>query len=101
MKVIATCLKQPHVIGVYVSGTVFQPEFYIEVADMMKGDENALPVLDWVYFGLYQSEEGNNVYTYGMTAFGKEDIVGLIETSEKAGLIQSTSIRAVGEGNPG
>ena len=31
-------------------------------------------MLDWVYFGLYQSEEGNNVYTYGMTAFGKEEM---------------------------
>jgi len=72
--VIATCLKQPNAIGVYVSGTVFQPEFYIEVANMMKEDEENLPVLAWVYFGLYQSEEGNNVYTYGMTAFGKEEI---------------------------
>ena len=41
---------------------------------MMKSDEDALPMLDWVYFGLYQSEEGNNVYTYGMTAFGKEEM---------------------------
>ena len=74
VKVIATCLRQPNAIGVYVSGTVFQPEFYIEVANMMKEDEENLPVLAWVYFGLYQSEEGNNVYTYGMTAFGKEEI---------------------------
>ena len=74
VKVIATCLKQSNTIGVYVSGTVFRPEFYIEVANMMKSDEDALPMLDWVYFGLYQSEEGNNVYTYGMTAFGKEEM---------------------------
>ena len=33
----------------------------------------------------------------GITFF----VVGLIETSEKAGLIQSVSIRAVGEGDPG
>ena len=31
-------------------------------------------MLAWVYFGLYQCVEGNNVYTYGMTAFGKEEI---------------------------
>lgn len=74
VKVIATCLKQPNAIGVYVSGTVFQPEFYIEVANMMKEDEENLPVLTWVYLGLYRSEEGNNIYTYGMTAFGKEEI---------------------------
>ena len=41
---------------------------------MMKEDEENLPVLAWVYFGLYRSEVGNNVYTYGMTAFGKEEI---------------------------
>ena len=35
VKVVAACLKQPNAIGVYTSGTVFQPEFYIEVADMM------------------------------------------------------------------
>lgn len=74
VKVIATCLKQPNAIGVYVSGTVFQPEFYIEVANMMKEDEENLPVLTWVYLGLYRNEEGNNIYTYGMTAFGKEEI---------------------------
>ena len=33
----------------------------------------------------------------GITFF----VVGLVETSEKAGLIQSVSIRAVGEGDPG
>ena len=53
---------------------------------MMKGDENALPVLDWVYFGLCQSEEGNNVYTYGMTAFGKEEMEIL---GSKHGLTES------------
>ena len=51
----------------------------------MKSDEDALPMLDWVYFGLYQSEEGNNVYTYGMTAFGKEEMEIL---GSKHGLIE-------------
>ena len=39
---VATCLKQPNAIGVYVSGTVFQPDFYIEIADEMKKDDNFL-----------------------------------------------------------
>ena len=74
VKVVSACLKQPNAIGVYTSGTVFQPEFYIEVASMMREDEEALPVLDWVYMGLYRNEEGNNAYTYGMKAFGKDEM---------------------------
>lgn len=74
VKVVTACLKQHNAIGVYTSGTVFQPEFYREVADVMKDDATALPILDWIYFGLYQNEEGNNVYTHGMTAFGKDEM---------------------------
>lgn len=73
-KLTASCLKQENAIGVYTSGTVFQPEFYIEVADMMKEDEEALPILDWVYFGLYRTPKGNNAYTYGLTTFGRQEI---------------------------
>lgn len=74
VKVVSACLRQPNAIGVYTSGTVFQPEFYIEVAEMMKDDEEALPVLDWIYLGLYRNDSGNNVYTYGMTTFGKDEM---------------------------
>ena len=38
---------------------------------MCEGD---LPLFNWLYFGLYQTENGLNGYTYGMTAFGKEEI---------------------------
>ena len=30
--------------------------------------------MDWIYIGLYQTEKGMNGYTYGMTAFGKDEI---------------------------
>lgn len=36
---------------------------------MMNDDE--LPLLDWIYFGLYRSEKGMCAYTYGMQMFGK------------------------------
>lgn len=74
VKVVSACLRQPNAIGVYTSGTVFQPEFYIEVAEIMKDDEEALPILDWIYLGLYRNDSGNNVYTYGMTTFGKDEM---------------------------
>ena len=40
----------------------------------MKEEEETYPILDWIYFGLYQTEKGMNGYTYGMTAFGKDEI---------------------------
>ncbi|WP_288632962.1 DUF4261 domain-containing protein [Butyricimonas virosa] len=74
VKVVATCLKQSNAIGVYVSGTVFQPDFYVKVADRMKNNDHVLPVLNWIYFGIYKDKSGNNAYTYGMKAFGKDEM---------------------------
>ena len=71
-KAIACCLKLENAVGVYTSGTVFQPEFYIDVADSMKEDE--LPIPDWIYFGIYTSENKTSGYTYGLRDFGKEEI---------------------------
>lgn len=73
-KLCAAALSQPGALGVYTAGTVFQPAFYQEVAQLMQADEEALPILDWVYFGLYRDQSGNNAYTYGLRAFGKEEL---------------------------
>lgn len=71
-KICASACAQDQVLGVYTSGTVFRPEFYREAAMMMKyGD---LPVLNWIYFGLYGSETGMCAYTYGLEAFGKDEM---------------------------
>ncbi|WP_195277179.1 DUF4261 domain-containing protein [Anaerotruncus rubiinfantis] len=66
--------RQPGAIGVYTSGTVFQADAYCDAAQEMKNGPDELPVLDWIYFGIYPSEGGMNGYTYGMTAFGKDEI---------------------------
>ena len=71
-KVMATCCKQKYVIGVFTSGVVFSPRFYEGFAGMIK--ENELPIFNWIWFGLYRSEEGLNGYTYGMDVFGKEEM---------------------------
>ena len=71
-KVVAACCKQKYATGIYTSGVVFEPRFYEGFADMMKEDE--LPIFNWVWFGLYQSEGGLNGYTYGMDVFGKEEM---------------------------
>jgi len=72
-KLAASCLKLPNAIGFYSSGTVFQPELFLEMADYMKSDD-AFPILNLVYFGLVRSETGMNAYTYGLKSFGKDEI---------------------------
>lgn len=72
VKVMSVCCKQDTVLGIYTSGTVFQPEFYLEASEMMK--EGGLPVLNWIYFGLYQTKGGWSTYTYGMKTFGKDEM---------------------------
>ncbi|WMT41317.1 hypothetical protein RE628_01645 [Paenibacillus sp. D2_2] len=56
-KLAASCLKLPNAIGIYTAGTVFQPEPYIEMAELMKQDD-ILPLLNLVYFGLVGTETG-------------------------------------------
>jgi hypothetical protein len=71
-KLMAACCRQETVLGIYTSGTVFQPRFYLDASEMMK--DGGLPVLNWIYFGLYQTEGGWNAYTYGMRAFGRDEM---------------------------
>ncbi len=71
-KMLAACCRQKYATGVYTSGVVFEPRFYEGFADMMKNDE--LPIFNWIWFGLWQNEKGLNGYTYGMDAFGKDEM---------------------------
>lgn len=72
VKICCCFLKQENALGIYTSGTVFQPKFYIHVANMMR--KGSLPLFNWIFFGLYPSEEKCNAYTYGMAAFGKDEM---------------------------
>ncbi len=72
VKLMASCCKQPDIIGVYSVGTVFQPQFYTEAAEIMKN--GALPLLNWIWFGLRKRESGVCCYTIGMEQFGKEEM---------------------------
>lgn len=73
-KAVASLLKQKYATAVFTDGSVLQPEFYREVALMMQDDEEALPILDWIWFGIYRNDEYSGIYTYGMKKFGKEEI---------------------------
>ena len=71
-KVVAACCRQEYATGIYTSGVVFEPRFYEGFADMMQEDE--LPIFNWIWFGLWRDENGLNGYTYGMEAFGKDEM---------------------------
>lgn len=72
-KLAASCLKLPNAIGIYTGGTVAQPEIFIDMAEMLR-DEEIIPLLNVVYFGLIGTENGTDGYTYGLKAFGKDEI---------------------------
>lgn len=72
VKLMACCCNQKRASGVNTSGTVFQPEFYRDFSMMMK--EDTLPLFNWIWFGLYRREGGICGYTYGMTAFGMDEM---------------------------
>ena len=44
----------------------------MDAAEVMK--EGELPVYNWIWFGLYQKQNRIYSYTYGLTAFGKDEI---------------------------
>ena len=44
----------------------------MDAAEVMKQGE--LPVYNWIWFGLYQKQNRIYSYTYGLTAFGKDEI---------------------------
>lgn len=45
---------------------------YLDKIDELKRDQT--PVTLWVYLGLRTSDQGNSLYTYGLTEFGKQEI---------------------------
>ena len=70
-KVAATCLRQEGALGLYTNGTVFAPDFYQDLAQVIKGDE--LPINNWIWFGIWYNSQNNryNAYTQGLRSFGK------------------------------
>lgn len=81
-EIMAACCKQETAIGVFTSGVVFEPTHYLQSAQMIK--EEILPIFNWIWFGLYQTEKGISAYTYGMDVFGKHE-VEIIEADAEPG----------------
>ena len=85
-KIMATCCKQEKAIGVFTSGVVFEPSYYMKSAEMIR--DGALPIFTWVWFGLYRTENGLTTYTYGMKDFGKLELE-ILDADEDAGKLLS------------
>lgn len=83
----ACCCRQPNATGVYASGTVFEPCFYRDFAEMIKDD--GLPIYNWIWFGVCQNENGFNCYTYGMYLFGKDEMEILNVKNAQPGDVRS------------
>ena len=85
-KIMATCCKQEKAIGVFTSGVVFEPSYYMNASEMIRDGE--LPIIAWVWFGLYRTESGLSTYTYGMKAFGKLELE-ILDAHEEANTLLS------------
>ena len=72
VKLLSSCCSQKNVLGIYSSGTVFEPRFYEGCAQIIK--KNEFPILNCIWFGLWQRGSGICCYTYGMSAFGKDEM---------------------------
>lgn len=78
-KVACSLLKLNNAIGIYQNPTVMPSKFYIDVATDIK--EGHLPILDWIYFGVYPDGDRFSGYTVGLNKFGKDEIE-VIKTKE-------------------
>lgn len=72
VKIASACLKTSNALGIYDCGTVWLPEDYIQSAMVMKKGE--IPLMNLVFVGLYQNENGVSSWTNGLQSFGKEEL---------------------------
>lgn len=72
VKIIATCCLQLSALGIFVNGALYQLGLFRNMASVIK--DELLPVPNWVWIGLYKTEQGLCGYTYGLRTFGKEEI---------------------------
>ena len=98
-KVMASCCKQKKAIGVLTNGVVYAPQVYQNYVAVIK--DGQLPILSWIWFGMYSTATERSVYTRGMDAFGKENIELFYEpeNAESVGALLVTMVTRVIEGN--
>ncbi len=78
-KAVSSALKQENALCVYTDGAVHPVDFYIGFSGMINDDE--LPIFNWIWFGLYRTQERAGIYTYGMHKFNKDEIEVYVDDS--------------------
>jgi Domain of unknown function (DUF4261) len=73
---VAGCVLEqtPTAAGVFMNGQylLLSRGYYLEVAKNMSS--NALPLYNWVYFGLLQQDGKSSCYTFGLQEFGVPEL---------------------------
>lgn len=87
-KLVSGCLKQHNAIGVYTSGTVYSADFYQKTATEYLS-KNEVPVMIWVYVGLGQTTQGNQLYTAGMNKFNLDEME-ILNSSIDMGMLHAS-----------
>lgn len=71
-KITSSLLKTRQALAFYSTPMVMEASQYVDLALALKEDE--LPVLLWVFIGMYQGEHGVGSYTAGLQSFGKDEL---------------------------
>ena len=71
-RVTAACCSLKSASAVYINDVLVQKDFYINAASLIK--ENELPLDCWIWFGIHKTKKGYSAYTYGLEAFGKDEL---------------------------
>ena len=72
VKVVATVSNSQYAVGVYTDEVVYEPEFYRDFAQDIR--DGQIPIINWVWFGIYKDEKQVGMYTHGLEKFGKSEI---------------------------
>lgn len=100
---LASCaMKLKNAIGFYHNPTVYEKEFYVKNAEVMKDGDLPMPIM--IHAGMYLSQAaGGSVlsgFTYGLRRFGKEEIEVLgsrAQPQELFGFLMSVAEYVIGE----
>ena len=71
-KMVSAACKLPNATAVYFQGTVVSTEDYLAEAEKIR--EGDIPINDWIWFGIYNSEQGCGGYTRGLETFGRREV---------------------------
>lgn len=81
-KVASSLLQTAPAIAIYTAPLVMEAGQYVDLAQSLK--EDTLPVVLWVFIGMYQNEQGVGAYTVGLRSFGKDEIE-IVNSTQSAG----------------